>query len=168
MILGIRERDLAIMAVLWVLATRGRSYARPEGGGPPPQLPPHGWALEPGFYWWFVRWSTDRPALEEWLKFNVGKAHVVKALGYVGSDTAILILKVNEQVVWTLPGLPTPAPNGPGTSVPELERVPPPDNARGAQEWRNFLHGIANQAIDSVLEMDASMQEWLRNLLGRR
>lgn len=147
-----REKDLLLLFVLWMLGKRQQSN---QGGR----------ELAPGWYWWFVRWSTDRPQLEEWLRYNRDKAYVAKALGYTNADNAILILKVNERVVWTLPGYPSPAPNGTSTSLPELEQSQKPGIVPTTQDWKNFLNGLLNQAIDDVLSMDAKLQEWLNRVL---
>jgi len=144
------DLDLVMLAVLIVLAAKGRP-ARD---------------LYPGWYWWFVRWSTDRADLERWLRLHRDKAYVHKALGYTSDDNAILILKVNSKVPWTLPGFPTPAPNGPATTVPELMNAPAPGTLT-APEWKRLLQQYAQQGIDQVLQFDKQIQDWLNRVIPR-
>jgi len=152
-----RNKDFLLLLVLAFLVSAAEKRAHTAAGK----------MLSPGWYWWFVRWSTDRPQLEEWLRYNRGKAYVAKALGYTNADNAILILKVDAEVEWTLPGFPRPAPNGTSTSLPELERAPKPEWGKlpTEQDWRNFLDGLLHQAIDDVLSMDAKVQQWLDKVL---
>lgn len=145
-----KSRDLAVLLLLWAFSKRAQTAAGRE--------------LAPGWYWWFVRWSTDRALLEDWLRFNRDKAYVAKALGYTSDDNAILILHVRETVLWTLPGYPSPAPNGTGTSVPELERAPAPGPV-SSQDWKNLLDKLMHQAIDDVIAFDAKVQQWLDRVL---
>ena len=120
--------------------------------------------LYPGWYWWFVRWSTDRADLERWLRLHRDKAYVQKALGYTSDDNAILIINVREKVEWTLPGYPTPAPNGPSTTVPELQNAPPPGPVTSL-DWQRYLYQLSQQAMDQVLTFDKSIQQWLDRVL---
>lgn len=145
------ETQLALLAIalIWLQHKRAHTAA--------------GKRLAPGYYWWFVRWSTDRAALETWLRYNRESAYVAKALGYTSDDNAILILHVRRDVEWTLPGFPTPAPNGLSTTIPELERAPSvPVNAL---QWRNYLDRLKQQAIDDVLAFDEKVQRWLDGVL---
>lgn len=150
--MAVRDRDVLLLLVLaFVLSGAGNS------------APAVGRELAPGWYWWFVRWSTDRAPLETWLRYNRDKAYVAKALGYTTDDNAILILHVKQTVLWTLPGYPSPAPHGTSTSIPELERAETTPVNR--QDWKNWLSKLTAQAIDDVLAMDAKVQEWLDRVL---
>ncbi|HEY0467407.1 MAG TPA: hypothetical protein VGC79_24575 [Polyangiaceae bacterium] len=149
-----RQKDVVLLLLLAFALSAAKRQQSNQGGR----------ELAPGWYWWLVRWSTDRADLETWLRYNRGKASVAKALGYTSDDNAILILHVNEPVIWSLPGWPTPAPNGVSTSLPELERAPKPGPVT-SQDWRNLLTKLLNQGIDEVLAFDTKVQQWLDKVL---
>ena len=131
---------------------------------PDPSTRPAPQWVGPGWFWWFVDWQIDGYEYVDFQRRNKGHFNVRKVIGTEpGVNYSVIVFEVPTQpILWTLRGMPMPAPKGIDTELTDLAGHLPEEQLPA---WEQYAREVLGALRDKLIEYDGAVQQWLDELL---